>query len=97
MQGARWLLSHMGRKWPYQQIDEFDTARFQPIWHAAKEHVDDLPPNADGASLYSVKPVFFPHDGIRPFWNLASYSVEKSSQRPALELTEESVAPSLTM
>lgn len=72
-QGARWLLSHMGKRWPYEQIDEFDAARFQPIWFAANEHVDHLPPNPEGASLYSVKPVFFPHDGIRPFWNLGSY------------------------
>lgn len=85
---AQWLISHMHGPWPYEQIDRFDTDRFLPIWFAASEHLDisggsdSLPPRA-----YAVKPVFFPHDGVRPFWNLASYGAleapRQAQQRPA--------------
>lgn len=69
--GAKWLLQYMGTEWPYRQIDEFDHERFYPIWFSAKAHVNDLPENSmEPASTYEVKPVFFPHDGIRPYWNL---------------------------
>ena len=70
-QGARRLLEHMGGPWPYEQIDAFDTDRFLPIWFVARRHVDGLPPLPEGIeSPLDVKPVFFPHDGIRPYWNL---------------------------
>lgn len=71
-QGARWLLSHMGQPWPYEQIDAFDADRFLPIWFAARAAgVDGLPDLPAGISgPLDVKPVFFPHDGIRPYWNL---------------------------
>lgn len=71
---ARWLADHMDKPWPYEQIDEFDSERFYPIWFAAAEHVVDLlRPDTIPDSAYQAKPVYFPHDGIRPFWNLASY------------------------
>lgn len=71
VKGARWLLSYMGKEWPYQQIDEFDIERFYPIWFVVSASTVDMPevkscPN----SKYKVKSVFFPHDGIRPFWNI---------------------------
>jgi glycosyltransferase involved in cell wall biosynthesis len=71
-QGALWLLSHMGKPWPYQQIDTFDEERFLPIWFAAYDAgVDGLPDLPTGiSSPLDVKPVFFPHDGIRPYWSL---------------------------
>ena len=71
-QGARWLLSHMGKPWPYEQRDAFDTERFLPIWFAARDAgLDGLPdlPRCISSPL-DVKPVFFPHDGIRPYWSL---------------------------
>ena len=77
---VRWLISHMGRPWPYEQIEAFDTDRFLPICFAASEHTNigtgNVPP-----SIYTIKPVFFPHDGIRPFWNLASYGAASLSSR----------------
>ena len=72
-QGARWLLAHAGQKWPYQQIDEFDYERFYPIWFGIPRGVAELPAGADfPESIYEVKPKFYPHDGIRPYWNLGS-------------------------
>lgn len=71
VKGARWLLSYMGKEWPYQQIDEFDIERFYPIWFVVSACTVDLPEaRSCPVSKYKVKSVFFPHDGIRPFWNL---------------------------
>ncbi len=71
---TRWLLDHAGKPWPYEQIDKFDDERFLPIWFAARERFEtslDVAPLA--TSPYEVKPLYFPHDGIRPFWNIGSY------------------------
>ena len=71
IKGAQWLLSHLGSKWPYQQIDQFDYDRFYPVWFVVPEGLVQLP---EGVSMpdtkYQVKAKFFPHDGIRPYWNL---------------------------
>lgn len=69
--GMEWLLGHFGKVWPYQQIEPFDTDRFYPILFAYREKYGELP--AVGAACpepEEVKPVFFPHDGIPPFWQL---------------------------
>lgn len=68
-----WLLPHMGRDWPFEQIDEFDHERFYPIYYACQakyglpEEIRDL----NVPEPYAIKPLFYPHDGIRPFWQLA--------------------------
>lgn len=61
--GARWLLSHMDKPWPYAQAEDFDVDRFHPIRFAVPGCADDSP--------YGFKPVFPSRSGIRPFWNLA--------------------------
>ncbi|WP_057775498.1 alginate lyase family protein [Cytobacillus dafuensis] len=71
MNGAKWLLSHSGKEWPYKQADEFDLERYFPIWFSIprrsfRKGMTDQFPN----SKYSVKPRFFPYDGVRPYWNL---------------------------
>lgn len=74
--GMEWLLAHMGQPWPYQQIEEFDAERFYPIYHAyrsqygANAALDSMavPP------AHQIKPVFHPHDGIRPFWQVADHT-----------------------
>jgi hypothetical protein len=68
----QWLLSHMGNKWPYKQINNFDDERFYPIYYAFNARYGFL---VDTASQTipepdRIKPVFYPHDGIRPFWQL---------------------------
>jgi cellulose synthase/poly-beta-1,6-N-acetylglucosamine synthase-like glycosyltransferase len=71
IRSAEWLINHIGKPWPYKQIDEFDYDRFLPIWFASKEYIENkLLPAGIPDSKYDVKPIFFPHDGIRPFWNL---------------------------
>lgn len=67
-----WLLSHMGKPWPYAQIEPFDAERFFPIYYACRARFGE-PPGVE-ASLappaIDIKPLFYPHDGIRPFWQL---------------------------
>ena len=60
-----WLLQFRDKDWPYQQIDEFDRDRFLPLLHAweARQGVASRDWN-------SCKPLFHPHDGIRPFWQM---------------------------
>ncbi|KCZ87584.1 family 2 glycosyl transferase [Hyphomonas johnsonii MHS-2] len=70
--GAQWLLEHMGKPWPFEQIDAFNPDRFLPIWFAALPHLEAperiiTPPQR---TPFNAEPVFFPHDGIRPFWSL---------------------------
>lgn len=72
--GMHWLLSHLGQTWPYEQIETFDYQRFYPIYYACRakyglpseieERAAHIPVPAD------IKPLFYPHDGIRPFWQL---------------------------
>lgn len=69
-QGARRLLSEP----PHGQANAFDVERLHPVRFAASEFVDGLPQNGGAESTpYAIKPLFHPGDGIRPFWNLASY------------------------
>lgn len=66
--GMDWLLAHVGKPWPYLQIDEFDADRFIPV---AAARGDLASRSAIGlASALDAKAVFHPHDGIRPWWNL---------------------------
>ena len=74
--GAQWLLSHLGKDWPFEQHESFDVERFYPLWCFASSQVSpELLPRVDPDIpdiLYRLKPKFWPHDGIRPYWNLGS-------------------------
>lgn len=67
-----WVMRHAAGDWPFKQIDEFDKARYQHLYHVvsrysrsiADKHQTTVPPLAD------CKVVFFPHDGIAPYWPL---------------------------
>lgn len=67
-----WLLRHMGQEWPYRQDDAFDHERFYPIYYAYRARYPRVTiGNADGVPpLSGIKPLFLPHDGVRPFWQL---------------------------
>jgi len=68
--GAEWLLAQADAPWAYEQIDEFDEERFIPAFHALPATIRPPRPRMVPASPYGVKPRFYPHDGIRPYWNL---------------------------
>jgi hypothetical protein len=71
--GMEWILSHVGQEWPYPQLDEFDAERFAPIGHVYTGKFGRLLPalNVVLASTADIKPLFYPHDGIMPFWQLS--------------------------
>ncbi|MCE8014973.1 alginate lyase family protein [Halomonas sp. MCCC 1A17488] len=68
-----WLLSYMEKEWPFQQIDAFDTERFYPIYYAYLFRYGKMGEleQLEIPRQEEVKPLFFPHDGIRPFWQLS--------------------------
>ncbi len=76
----QWLLSHVGQRWRYPQIDAFDSERFYPVYHACLAHYGDVADVDVGVipSVGDIKPIFFPHDGIRPFWQLGSLDKVKA-------------------
>lgn len=69
-----WLLSHIGKAWPYRQVEAFDVDRFYPVYHAYLARYGQPPiiPPAEVPGVNDIKPLFFPHDGIMPFWQLSS-------------------------
>jgi hypothetical protein len=49
-----------------------DRNRFIPLYFACRDHYGDVA-GLDfdlGFERLAVKPIFFPHDGIKPFWML---------------------------
>lgn len=70
-EGANWLLSHMGKPWPYAQAGDFDAERFFPIRFAVPGHADAAAGPGPDDSPYGFKPLFPAWSGVRPFWNLA--------------------------
>ncbi|PGV20703.1 hypothetical protein COD79_30190 [Bacillus cereus] len=69
--GVECLFSHINSGWPYSKLNPFDTERYFPIlFGIPKDYMKDLVSSNQKISKYSIKSRFFPHDGIRPFWNL---------------------------
>lgn len=72
-QGFNYLLPYIsGKPWPYPQIEPFDQNRYLPLCQVMKERYGDQI-NHDFDEIeaqYTPKPIFFPHDGIKPFWML---------------------------
>jgi hypothetical protein len=70
--GMYWLLEYLDKDWPYQQIDTFDSERLYPIYYACMRRYG-LPEGMQSLKVPNpndIKPLFYPHDGIRPFWQL---------------------------
>lgn len=63
-----WQLSQQSEnEWAFDQISPFDIDRYLPLLLTAKSQFTQS--NAASIALsYVRKPVFFPHDGIMPFW-----------------------------
>lgn len=71
-QGFRWFLSYAGKDWPFLQIEDFDEGRCRPLSVAgASNYIDiDYSGAAHSEDAGCDKPRFWPHDGIRPYWNI---------------------------
>lgn len=66
----KYFLSYRDRPWEMEQIEVFDSDRFGPLAAAYDARVRDTP---QPVSLpVSLKPILFPHYGVRPFWMLGS-------------------------
>lgn len=67
-----WVLDRAAGDWPFKQIDKFDKDRYQHIYHTASRYSPAIKENyQDVIKIFSEsKVVFFPHDGIAPFWTL---------------------------
>jgi hypothetical protein len=75
-----WLLPHIGRPWPYPQAEPFDTERFYPIYHTHAARYGRLRTGLRAIpSANEIKPLFFAHDGIMPFWQFGIPSDAENS------------------
>jgi hypothetical protein len=66
--GLAWLDGCASRtRWPYRQSGPFDDARFLPLRLTGHRRFGQPGTAGDPSSW---KPLFHPHDGIKPFWML---------------------------
>ncbi|KPQ13239.1 MAG: glycosyltransferase [Rhodobacteraceae bacterium HLUCCO18] len=64
-----WLLPHMAMEdWPYQQIEPFHRGRFLPLFFAARDAAGAVGSRFLAPSV--CDPLYFPHDGVKPYWML---------------------------
>lgn len=72
-QAFKWFLSYAGVEWPFPQIEPFDERRFEPLRRHASSVYFDWSDKADCGDPYGAEELrakFWPHDGIRPYWQL---------------------------
>jgi glycosyltransferase involved in cell wall biosynthesis len=67
-----WVLDRANGNWPFKQIDEFDKERYQHLYHTASRHSTSIRNNYKNQikKISESNIIFFPHDGIAPFWTL---------------------------
>jgi hypothetical protein len=67
-----WLLPHMATvTWPFEQIEPFDRGRFLPLFFTARDCAGGAnSPGARALTAAACDPLYFPHDGVKPFWAL---------------------------
>lgn len=68
-----WVLDFVDKDWPFKQIDEFDKQRYHHIYHCIAPHSPRIKKKYEAVitPVEQCKCVFFPHDGIPPYWSLA--------------------------
>ncbi|WP_269900181.1 alginate lyase family protein [Paenalcaligenes faecalis] len=69
---SMWVLDRASEKWKFKQIDKFDNDRYQHLYHTMKVHSDAIREKYNNSidAFEDSKVIFFPHDGIAPFWTL---------------------------
>lgn len=71
---ADWVLVNAKKQyWPYKQIDKFDRSRYDHIYHNLSKQLPLFREKFASfcKSFEHSKEIFFPHDGIAPYWKLA--------------------------
>jgi hypothetical protein len=74
---AAWVLEYgCLAEWPFEQIDEFDKSRYEHIYFSFCPYSEDIKAKhkQDFPGLEGAKNIFFPHDGIAPYWKLSLIS-----------------------
>lgn len=73
---SSWVLRHgLLPEWPFKQIDHFDKARYQHIYHSVAPYSPSLKNKYVGQFMgfSQAKDVYFPHDGVAPYWKFSCY------------------------
>ena len=67
------LLLEQRKKWPYPYMGKFDEHRFVVVaWMSGSMgHVEEK-----RGEIFNLPSVFYPHDGVKPYWNLGLKSLE---------------------
>lgn len=67
-----WLLPHLAMdEWPHEQIEPFDFGRFLPLFFAARDRAGDGGmPGLRSIAPSQFDPLYYPHDGVKPYWML---------------------------
>lgn len=71
--GFEWVAPFIaGSAWRWPQLETFDKSRYLPLYFACRERfrLPDALHAVEVPHRLSMKPVFFSHDGIKPFWML---------------------------
>jgi hypothetical protein len=69
--GLKWILLHVGKDWPYPQLEPFDAERLFPLYYEFETRFKaDALDTAEPAPPDQLKPLFHPDFGIPPFWQI---------------------------
>ena len=73
-----WFINKCSEPWEHKQIEEYDNDRVYPLIIFLDAELDHFG-NRDSfkESAFEIKPIFFPHDGVQPFWNLSAKRLTK--------------------
>jgi len=83
--GFEWLSPFIaGTEWRWPQVEPFDVERYWPLYYHYVDHYGLLPSpeRITAPPKLSVKPLYFPHDAIKPFWMLERYSAPEKLGKP---------------
>ena len=70
----QWVVGQDMNKWPYEQLEKFDNERILPLLLAGQRlgmvNLNQVEMANDNVSHQLSKPLFDPHDAIKPYWNI---------------------------
>lgn len=67
---CQWVLQHDQTRWPYEQIEPFDTDRQYPLSLMALVCSLSAESGVKASDYLEKKTVFNPHDAVAPYWNV---------------------------
>ena len=67
---CQWVLQHDQTRWPYEQIEPFDTDRQYPLSLMALVCSLSAERGVKASGYLEKKTIFNPHDAVAPYWNV---------------------------